>query len=172
MTPGRTTGKVELAPVVFDATARGAYKDGTPEPHRPGPEDTAGLPVARLEGKRRPARYRYFVATTVDSRGRLADRAPVKALGWTPGMSVTISVDPTTAVIVVRRSGPSAITRQGHVRLPAPVRRRCYLSAGQRLLVVAVPEHDLLLLYTAIAVEQMLSDYHLALSGGEHDGQR
>jgi hypothetical protein len=103
--------------------------------------------------------------TTIDGRGRLADRSPLQVLQWRSGLRVAVSVVSGAIVIVSQRDGAHAITRQGHLRLPVAVRRVCRLEAGNRLLLVACADRNLLMAYTMCALEAMVFAYHAALSG-------
>jgi bifunctional DNA-binding transcriptional regulator/antitoxin component of YhaV-PrlF toxin-antitoxin module len=102
----------------------------------------------------------YCCVTTVDDRGRLADRTPLRVLGWEPSTPTTIAMIPSVGIIVVRLDGPDAITRQGHLRLPANIRHGCRLAGGERLLVMVHPDQDVLVAYTPTAVDRMVSAYH------------
>jgi hypothetical protein len=128
----------------------------------PAPRDLRPLPlIALFEAD--VDRSRYLATTTIDDRGRLADRTPLKVLGWEPGRSLTIATLPEPGIVVVRGDGPNAVTRQGHLRLPAEVRRGCRLAGGDRLLVAAHPDHDVLVAYNVFAVEAMLLAYHAGM---------
>src|SRR5262249_42874382 len=50
-----------------------------------------GLPLAPLFLPM-PAPSLHCALTPIDDRGRLADRSPIRAVGWPPGQSITISV--------------------------------------------------------------------------------
>ncbi|MEV6527300.1 hypothetical protein AB0M43_35765 [Longispora sp. NPDC051575] len=67
-------------------------------------------------------------------------------------------------VILVRRGGPLSITRRGLLRLPAGIQHACELEPGARLFVVALPDNDLVLIYTNRAVEAMLLAYSATLT--------
>lgn len=124
----------------------------------------SGLPVARLK---RPERGNstYYTVTAIDVWGRLADRSPLLALDWQPGLSIAMSVTQGAVVVVSRRDGRHTITRQGHLRLPASVRHVCRLKAGDRLLLAACPDRDLLIAYSMSALNAMVFSYHAASSG-------
>lgn len=123
---------------------------------------TRGLPVAPLQVYPEASSL-YCTTTTIDNRGRLADRSFLRVLGWKPGTPVSITVRPGQVVVVTRSPGPAAITEQGHLRLSAAVRHTCRLSPGARLLVVGFPDLDVLTAYSTTAVEAMLLNYHAAL---------
>lgn len=125
-------------------------------------QQSTSLPVATLPEPLRGTTL-YFVVTTIDRRGRLADRSPLRTLGWSPDCTVTISTVGRVVVVVTRSAGPDAITRQGYLRLPARVRHVCRLDTGARLLVAASADRDLLVAYPASSVETSLLAYHKAL---------
>lgn len=58
----------------------------------------------------------------VDCRGRIADRAALTALSWTPG--TRLDIREARGLVLIRRDdhGVFSVTRQGHLRLPATVR--------------------------------------------------
>jgi hypothetical protein len=105
----------------------------------------------------------HYTVSAMDARGRLADRSSLAALGWPPGLPVCFRVI-TGGVLVVAApdGGPSAVTRQGHLRLPAPLRHLFRLRAGDRLLVAAFPGPGYLIAHPVTALDQMLLDYHTA----------
>lgn len=125
-------------------------------------QQTKSLPVATLLEPVQSGAL-YFVVTTIDGRGRLADRSPLRVLGWTPHCTITITTVGRAVIVVTRSAGPDAITRQGHLRLPARVRHACRLDTGARLLVAASPDGDLLAAYPAPSVEASLLAYHKTL---------
>lgn len=118
-----------------------------------------GLPVACLN-TRGGGSTSYYVVTTVDHRGRLADRSPLRALQWPPGHPVAMSVLPGSIAVVAQPGSRQSVTRQGHLRLPAAVRYGCSINTGDRLLMAALPERSLLLLYGTHVVDEMLLCYH------------
>lgn len=122
-----------------------------------------GLPLIELrDGNAEGARY--CVATTVDYRGRLADRTPLKIMGWEPGTPITISMLPNAGIIIVRRGGVDVVTRQWHLRLPPNIRHGCRIRTGDRLLVVAHLDDGVLVAYTPFAIDAMASDYHASIT--------
>ncbi|WP_306209580.1 hypothetical protein [Actinoplanes sp. RD1] len=120
--------------------------------------DRTGLPLAQLLDLNAND-DRYFAVTTLDDRGRLADRAPLRALNWDIGTALTLTADAEAGVISVNRGGDITIARPGRLHLPAAVRHACRLRAGVRMLVVAEPSADRLIAYLPFAVEVMMSAY-------------
>ncbi|GAB4061424.1 AbrB/MazE/SpoVT family DNA-binding domain-containing protein [Catellatospora paridis] len=108
----------------------------------------------------------HYVTTTIDASGRLADRTPVRCLGWPAGLPVSITADRHSGIILVQRHGPYVITRQGHLRLPAIIRHRLRTSIGDTLLVAALPDADMIAAYTSAALDYMVSSYHTTIRTG------
>ncbi|MBN1174456.1 MAG: hypothetical protein JXA67_19975 [Micromonosporaceae bacterium] len=118
------------------------------------------LPLATLLDLHPDGGSRSCCVTTIDDRGRLADRTPLRVLGWEPATPVTIAAIPTAGIILVRHGGPDRLTRQGHLRLPATIRHDHRLTGGERLLILIHPADDLLVAYTPHALDQMTAAYH------------
>lgn len=164
---------IQTAPATYAADPHIARIDPA-EPTRAGSTErqatagrgrSLGLPMARLATVR-PNSSAYHVITTIDSRGRVADRRPLTLLQWPDRQPITISAHPSAGIVTVRREGQAALTRQGHLRLPGCVRHACHIKGGDRLLLVAVADHDLLVAYTMAALDAMVSNYHaVALRG-------
>lgn len=125
-----------------------------------------GLPLPPLSAPAPPPSL-YFTVTPVDVRGRLADRSPIRVLGWRPGQPVTITVLQQAIVVTAQAGEAESITRQGHLRIPARIRHVCGLNAGDRLLVAAAPTPGVLVVYTMGLLESILLEHHAATSPGE-----
>jgi bifunctional DNA-binding transcriptional regulator/antitoxin component of YhaV-PrlF toxin-antitoxin module len=123
-----------------------------------------GLPLAPLSVPT-PAPSLYYTVTPVDARGRLADRSPIRALGWQPGQPITITVLQ-QSIVVTPQPGGASITRQGHLRLPARIRHVRDLNVGDRLLVAAAPTPGVLVAYTMALLETILLEHHATTSRG------
>ena len=93
----------------------------------------------------------------MDCHGRLADRSPLRAAGWPPRQPITITAAPGGRLITVHADGPdTTITHDGHLLLPAHVRRACGLATGDRLLVTVTTGPTLLTLYPMATVETII----------------
>jgi hypothetical protein len=95
----------------------------------------AGLPLAPLPPPM-PSPSLYCVLTPIDDRGRLADRSPIRALGWPPGQPITISVVQQTVVVISGSHGAQSLTRHGHLATCArfmPLTRRWWLYRWERI---------------------------------------
>lgn len=103
----------------------------------------------------------------MDGGGRLQDRGAVAALGWNPGDRLLITLVRTSVVVRRRPDGVFVMPRKPYVALPAPVRRGCGALAGSRLLLVADPVHDVLVVHPEAAVQAMLRAFHTSLAAPE-----
>ncbi|QYN26415.1 hypothetical protein K1T34_40465 [Amycolatopsis sp. DSM 110486] len=103
----------------------------------------------------------------MDGGGRLQDRGAVALLGWSPGDRLLITLVKTSVVIRRRPDGVFVMPRKPYVALPAPVRHGCGALAGSRLLLVADPIHDVLVVHPEAAVQSMLRTFHTSLSADE-----
>ncbi|MCX4471309.1 AbrB/MazE/SpoVT family DNA-binding domain-containing protein [Micromonospora sp. NBC_01655] len=110
---------------------------------------------------------KVYRLASVDASGRIRDQGIVRALAWEPG--ARLEIRERAGVIVVRRDlgGVFALTGQGHLLLPAPVRHWCGLKAGDRALLTADPGADLLVVYPPTALEDMVAQAQRAVLGGD-----
>lgn len=110
-----------LAPVVPPALPAGPAQSRT-LPHRAGgARRTLPLPpLASVAG-----RVGVYGMAAVDTKGRIADRQVMVALGWQPGTRLEIRESHGLVLVTASDHGVFSMTRQGHLRLPATVRRWC-----------------------------------------------
>jgi hypothetical protein len=125
-----------------------------------------GLPVAQLRSPVRKSKAHYVV-TSVDYHGRLGDRSPMRIMDWEPGHPVAVTLAAGAIMVASRPDAREAVTRQGHLRLPASIRRACRLQPGERLLVAAHPDAGLLMAYTTSALDQMVLTFHSTYGPGD-----
>lgn len=103
-----------------------------------------------------PAPSHHCVLTSIDDRGRLADRSLIRALGWLPGQPITISIVQLRVVVISQPNGTERITRQGYLRLPAHTRHVCRITSGDRLLIAAALTTGVLTAYSMPSLELAL----------------
>ena len=136
----------------------------------PDPERAASVPVPMglppLRDLHAADGPRLSIAL-MDGGGRLQDRGAVAALGWSQGDRLLITIVRTSVVIRRRPDGVFVMPRKPYVALPAPVRRGCGALAGSRLLLVADPVHDVLIVHPEAAVQAMLRTFHTSLAAPE-----
>lgn len=172
---------VDWTPRVPDAHRRPGVDDGGPitsllatagmTPNPPASRSAANArPIPRLplpQVHASPGTRLRFASTTMDDRGRLADRTIVRSLGWGPQSAITVTVLPNAGIIAVLAGGIETLTSTGFLRLSANIRHTCRLRPGDRLLLVARPAERVLLAYPPYAVDAMTSAYHAVTSGPE-----
>jgi hypothetical protein len=130
--------------------------------HSAANRDIAGLPIAQLLDTLQSVST-YYAVSAIDARGRLAARTPVDVLGWAPQQKIAVSLVHGLVVATRQANGYLSITRQGHLRLPSAVVRRLRLGVGDRMLLAACPEPDLLAAFTMSAVDAMASQHCASL---------
>jgi bifunctional DNA-binding transcriptional regulator/antitoxin component of YhaV-PrlF toxin-antitoxin module len=102
----------------------------------------------------------------MDESGRVADRTMIGALGWRPGDRLTFTA--AAGVVIARRdpAGMVAMPGKPYLVIPAVLRRRCGLRAGDHVLLAASPAEDTLTAYSFAVVDRALRA-HAPVSGGE-----
>ena len=105
----------------------------------------------------------------IDASGRVADRTVIRALNWLPGDRLTLTATP--GVVIARRdpAGMVTLTTRPYVVIPAVLRRRCGLRAGDRVLLAATPREDVLAVYPLSVVDHAIRAQHdlLEVGGGQ-----
>ena len=92
----------------------------------------------------------------IDESGRVADRAMIGAVGWRPGDRLTFTA--AAGVVVARRDPGGMVTMPAkpYLVIPAALRRRCGLRAGDHVLLAASPGEDTLTAYSLAVVDRAL----------------
>jgi bifunctional DNA-binding transcriptional regulator/antitoxin component of YhaV-PrlF toxin-antitoxin module len=136
-----------IAPVI-PSSARPADRGNA----RPGA--ARGLPLASPPASPQPAADAVYGIGRIDASGRVGDHAVTCALGWRKGDRLTLTAD--AGVVVARRDpgGMVTVPARACIAIPAALRRRCGLRAGNRVLLAALPGQDALATYPlAVAVQ-------------------
>jgi bifunctional DNA-binding transcriptional regulator/antitoxin component of YhaV-PrlF toxin-antitoxin module len=119
------------------------------------------LPLAAsLPGRSRVRDVVYGLAR-MDASGRVADRAVPTALGWRGGDRLTLTAE--SGVVVARRDPGGMVTLQArpYLVIPAALRHRCGLRAGDQVLLAAWPGEDALAAYPLAVVDQAVRTHGL-----------
>ena len=92
----------------------------------------------------------------IDASGRVADRVTIAALGWRGGDRLTVTAE--SGVMIARRDPGGMVTVPGrpYVVIPAALRRRCGLQAGDHVLLAASPGQDTLAAYPFAVVDRAM----------------
>ncbi|MCI2423859.1 AbrB/MazE/SpoVT family DNA-binding domain-containing protein [Saccharopolyspora sp. K220] len=104
---------------------------------------------------------------TVDARGPVSNRSAVRALGWAAGMRLEIRAVSGSVLVHPSEDGLFTLAKQGYMRLPAVARHWCALEVGEKVLLVAEPQRNTLVIHTMSTVESLVTGYHACLFGGE-----
>ena len=138
-----------LAPVIPSSGISAAWQRARSSAGRP-------LPLARpVPVPSAPADVVYGIGR-IDASGRIADRAVTSALGWAGGDQLTLTAD--AGVVTARREPGGMITlpARAYIAIPAALRRRCGLRAGDRVLLAAAPSAGTLTAYSLAVVDQAI----------------
>ena len=100
----------------------------------------------------------------LDSDGRLSNRSTIDALGWTAGDCLNIALVGGSVVVPRASTGAFAMGSKPYLVLPAALRRRGGLGAGDLVLVAADPNHDVLVVHPLAALDTMITTYHASLT--------
>jgi hypothetical protein len=106
------------------------------------------------------ATWTYAIAR-VDRSGRVSEQSIVDTLGWTVDHTLSLTTVG-SGVGTYRRAatGWYRLTPRREIRIPAPMRARCGITRGDRLLLAASGVHDTLVIYTMPELDQLLSPHH------------
>ena len=102
----------------------------------------------------------------MDVSGRVGDRAVIRMLGWRPGDPLRLTA---AAGVVIARRDPAGLVvmlAKPYIVIPAVLRRRCGLRAGDHVLLAASPGQDVLAAYSFTVVDQALRDHAQVAGGG------
>ncbi len=92
----------------------------------------------------------------INASGRVTDRTIMLALGWREGDRLTLTAEP--GIVTARRDpgGMVTVPARACIAIPAVLRRRCGLRAGDRVLLAAVPGQHMLTAFSFAVVDQAL----------------
>jgi hypothetical protein len=149
-----------IAPVPLSSTGSPrAARDGVaPLPRQP-------LPLPELPPQRTSAAV--YGASAVDDRGRITERAVLRALDWPPGHRLTIHAAGGTLTVTPDPAGEHQVTERGFLRIPAELRLRCGLAIGERVVLAGDPDRRRLVIYPPAALDLALAFTSATANGGE-----
>jgi hypothetical protein len=148
-----------IAPLIPQRARPGAREHGSAVPARRLPMAVAPQVPAV------PGEVAYGTGR-IDESGRVGDRAMTAMLGWQPGDRLTFTA--AAGVVIARRDPAGMVTMPAkpYLVIPAALRRRCGLRAGDHVLLAASPGEDTLTAYSFAVVDQALRA-HAPVPGGE-----
>ena len=124
-----------------------------------------GMPTAPLGALPHDDESLYAIAR-IDDHGRVGDKPLMRALGWSAGQRLDLA--PHRGAILVRPA-PDGVFRTGRralVQIPAPLRHWCALVPGDRVLLMATPAQDTLVVHTMATLHAMVRLREASLEGG------
>ncbi|MFF5989101.1 AbrB/MazE/SpoVT family DNA-binding domain-containing protein [Prauserella flavalba] len=89
------------------------------------------------------------------------------ALRWVAGPPLGISFTHGVLVVSSDPRGGFGMTRQGHLRLPAPIRQHCGLGAGDRVLLAAYRDRGILLVHPPTVLDKLFAEIHASPLAGD-----
>lgn len=126
------------------------------------------LPLVELPPLPEPSSLRYGMGR-IDADGRVSNSTVITALGWTEGDRLHMALLDHSVIVHRDPTGAFRLGRKPYLVLPATVRRRNGLGAGQQVLLAADPNHDVLVVHPQAALDTMITAYHASLSTrGDH----
>lgn len=105
----------------------------------------------------------------LDRGGRIADRAALAALGWTPGTRLRVHIAHTHLTLRAAIDGPLAVKDHRFLWLPAASRHRLDLRPGDRVLLAAEPSRQTLVIYPPATLDELLAHERSTSTGGDCD---
>ena len=138
-----------IAPLIPPRARQGAREHGRAVPARRLPMAGAPQVPAVPDGV-------VYGTGRMDDSGRVGDRAMIGMLGWLRGDRLTLTG--AAGVVIARRDPGGMITMptKPYLVIPAALRRRCGLRAGDHVLLAASPGEGTLAAYSFAVVDQAL----------------
>jgi hypothetical protein len=113
------------------------------------------LPLPALVARR--TRTTIYGLARVDDRGRVSDRAIIRALGWTGRTQLTIRVEAGRVAVAEVSDGECRLAGRDRVLLPAQLRCTVGIEPGDRVLLAAEPADGLLVVHPPASLDAMLN---------------
>ncbi|MGW5715335.1 hypothetical protein ACWEVP_04155 [Amycolatopsis sp. NPDC003865] len=124
------------------------------------------LPLPELLPDRTRTGLEYAIAR-ISPSGRVCVWPLLDRLGWHDDVRLAVTAVGTSLLIRPDAGGVFALGKRRMVVLPIVLRRQCGISAGEDAFMVADPARDVLVVHPASALDQMVTDYHASLAGGD-----
>jgi hypothetical protein len=123
---------------------------------RAGPAVVRPLPMAGPAAALSVPDDMVYGTGRIDASGRVTDHAVSCALGWREGDRLTLTASPGVVTALRDPGGMVIVPARACLAIPAVLRRRCGLRAGDRVLLAAVPGQDVLAAYSFAVVDRAL----------------
>ncbi|GFJ93366.1 hypothetical protein [Phytohabitans rumicis] len=96
----------------------------------------------------------------LDASGRFCSRFLLRVLAWAPGHRVDLRVGVDAVVIASCAAGRQAVGSRGELTLPVSARILAGLDMQARVVLVAVPAQDLLIVHPPVLVARLLAGHY------------
>ncbi|WP_290050067.1 hypothetical protein [Amycolatopsis solani] len=149
-----TPGKVRFTDRIVETLAM-------PPLLRSGPQ-VAPLPVPELEPLVDSAAA-GFALVRVDASGAIASKSVVALLGWSRATPISYDVRSGLIVTCANSGARHRVPAKLNLVLPAQIRARCRVRAEGQVLLAALIEHELLVIYPQRRLYDMVITYHASL---------
>ncbi|MFK3985665.1 hypothetical protein ACI2K4_35550 [Micromonospora sp. NPDC050397] len=106
-----------------------------------------------------PIRVRssFYGPAAVDDRGKVWAQYVLGRLGWEPATLLSLTEQSGLLVVRADEGGRYGLTSTGHLRIPSTLRHWCGLEAGARVLLVADPDRERLVIHPPASIDAMIS---------------
>lgn len=104
----------------------------------------------------------------VDDSGRIAHRAIFDALGWGPGLKVTMDTHHEAVAVTPSADGEHLVRLRGSLALPFSIRATCGIRTQKPVFLAAYVAGNLLIIHPADVVARLLVRLHVR---GGRDGR-
>ncbi|WP_306209240.1 hypothetical protein [Actinoplanes sp. RD1] len=108
----------------------------------------------------------------LDGSGRFSARSLLRDLGWNPGHRIDLTVVGDIVIVGSSPTGRHRIGARGDLAVPGSARMLLGLEPGHRVMVVAAPRQDILLVHPHTLITALLASYYGEQpQGREGDGR-
>lgn len=101
-----------------------------------------------------------FAVSLVDDRGRISSRHVFRLLNWLPGTKLGNSVGRNYVVLKAVPDGALVVDAKLRLGLPAGLLHYCDLKNGEHAFLVAVPDHNMLVVHPPFNLAEMIRGFH------------
>ncbi|MDG4795570.1 hypothetical protein [Micromonospora sp. WMMD1082] len=136
-----------------------------PTPRPVAPPEPAPLPVLPPPAARRPDGGVLFDVAHADAAGRITARPLLRALGWTPGLTLHVDVVNGAVLIIPAPDGTHGVGTREELPLPAAARRLCGIVTGEPVLLAALPGQNRIVVHPSHTIAAVLADLHARILG-------
>jgi hypothetical protein len=120
------------------------------------------------------ARFEPFVldATRLDASGRFCTRSLPATLARSPGQRVDLRIGADMVVITSCADSRQAVRSRGELTLPVSARALAGLDRQTRIVLIAAPAQNLLIVHPPTLIARLLTDHYRSQPHHNHDRPR